>query len=384
MHPGIIGDITAEWEQLKVSRAFVVSDAGVVGAGIAATVCAGLQKAGTEVVGSFDDVPSNSEVAVVNAVVEQAQAAQADVVVAVGGGSVIDTAKLAACLLAHGGTVHDYAGAQTITSAILPLVVVPTTAGTGSEVSQAAVVYDAESQRKLSFVDEHLRPRLAVLDPELTVSLPDWLTAATGMDACVHAIEAFVGVQHSVFADSCAVQSLQLIREHLVNAIQDGSNIQARCGMMAAATLAGIAFDHSMVGVVHAMSHALGALTNLHHGHANAILLPLGYEYNREVCADRYALLARSCRISSSVDDVQASAEFAQWTRDMLEWCHEHADSEHTPGHDFPRTLHDAGVDRALIPQIASITAEDGASFYNPRPVEEEAIAELLTKHWGD
>lgn len=377
MRPGLVQDCGAEWGALSVRRPLLLADAGVERAGLLATVQRGLAAAGAEIAASYTAIPPNSEVRVVQACVESARRHRADSVVAVGGGSVIDTAKLTALLLTHGGTLDDYAGAQTIPGPLWPVLAIPTTAGTGSEVTQAALVYDAQTQRKLSFVDEHLRPRLALLDPELTRSLPPLLTAATGMDAIVHAIEAYVDIQHGVFSDACAAQALQLARRWLLPAVQRGDDLEARSAMLAAATLAGIAFDHSMVGVVHAMAHALGALAPIHHGTANAILLPLGMEYNREACSDRYAALARALQLTDAGhdgDDVRAAAVLRTWIETLRQELHTACG--------LPRTLAEAQLDRVLIPQIAAIAEEDGASFYNPRPVEAAAIEQLVSTFW--
>lgn len=363
--PGIAEDCAAEWARLGVQRPMVVTDTGVRAAGIVAVVERGLTAAGSAPVARFDAVPPNSELGVIAQCAAVARAHGADSIVAVGGGSVIDTAKLTALLLTHGGNLtDDYAGAQTIPGPLMPVAVFPTTAGTGSEVTSAAVVYDAATHRKLSFIDDHLRPHLAVLDPQLTLQLPALLTAATGMDAITHAIEAFVDIQHAPFADACAIHALRLARAWLEHAIRDGADIEARQGMMMAATLAGIAFDHSMVGVVHSLSHAIGGLTELHHGTANSIMLPIGMTYNREVCRERYAELACCLGI----------ADLHSWLASLRTHLHRACG--------LPRTLREAGVDRGLASQLAQVAEEDGTSFYNPRPVDAAALQPLLESMW--
>lgn len=363
--PGIAEDFTAEWARLGVQRPIVVTDAGVRAAGIVDRVERGFAAAGITSAACFDAVPPNSEVGVIAQCAALARAHGADSVVAIGGGSVIDTAKLTAVLLTHGGSlIGDYVGAQTIPGPLKPVVVFPTTAGTGSEVTSAAVVYDAATHRKLSFIDDHLRPQLAVLDPQLTLQLPALLTAATGMDAITHAIEAFVDIQHAPFSDACALHALRLAQAWLEHAVRDGGNIEARQGMMMAATLAGIAFDHSMVGVVHSLSHAIGGLTGLHHGTANSIMLPIGMTYNREVCGDRYAELAHCLGI----------ADLHSWLATLRTNLHSACG--------LPRTLREAGVDRSLASQLAQVAEEDGTSFYNPRPVDAAALQPLLESMW--
>ncbi len=375
--PGIARDFSTEWQALKVTRPLIVTDAGIVRAGLLAGVRDGLIAAGATIAAEFTDVPPNSELRVIESCAACARANRADSVIAVGGGSVIDTAKLTAVLLTHGGDLlRDYAGAQTVPGALVPLVAIPTTAGTGSEVTQAAVVFDAASGRKLSFVDENLRPRLALLDPELTVGLPVLLTAATGMDALTHAIEAFVDIQHSPLSDALAVHAARLIRASLLPALHNGNDVTARAQMLMAAALAGIAFDHSMVGVVHALSHALGALAHVHHGTANAILLPIGLQYNWDACLPRYAEFSRAVGVSSSsTDDATAAQSLVAWQSQLREQLFMRAK--------LPRTLAAAQIDRALIPQIVTLAIEDGASFYNPRALEAEPLTELLETMWG-
>lgn len=368
--PGLVGDCAAEWEPLGVRRAFLVADAGVAAAGLLERVRAGLAAAGAEVVGAFTAVPPNSELGAVHACVTEAKVLRAEAFVAVGGGSVIDTAKLAALLYTHGGDLAtEYSGAQTVPGPLVPVVVVPTTAGTGSEVSQAAMVYDAAAHRKLSFVDQHLRPRLALLDPTLTISLPQHLTAATGMDAATHAIEAFTGIEHAPPADAMAIHALRLIRQALPVVVRQGDDGEARAQMLIASTLAGIAFDHSMVGVVHAMAHAVGALAPVHHGTANAILLPYGMRYNWKVCRARYAELATALGVGKS------ATAFRRWVMALRQEMHA------VTG--LPLDLRDAGVREDQLPAIARLAAEDGTAFYNPRPVEERRLLPILCAAWS-
>lgn len=364
----MIGDLGAELDALGARKVFLVGDKGIVSTGILSRVQYGLESAGAQIAGCFIDVPPNSAAESVRKCAAQVKNSGADTIVAVGGGSVIDTAKMAALLCTHGGDLADYAGAQTVPGPIIPLVAIPTTAGTGSEVTQAAVIYDETEHRKLSFVDQYLRPRLAILDPELTVGLPPLLTAATGMDAATHAIEAFVDIEHSVVSDGMAIQSLRLIGRSLSIAVKDGGNIEARMDMLVASTLAGIAFDHSMVGVTHAMAHAVGALAPVHHGVANTILLPYGMVYNWETCKTRYGELASALGLCKP--GPRAAARLKKWVIDMCAAMHACSG--------LPLTLKDAGVSEELLPQIAALAEEDGAGFYNPRPVEAKRILPLL------
>ena len=278
--PGLARDFEAELAQLGVQRLFVVTDEVLhQKVGLVQPVLDGLKAAGVEVAGVFDRVPVNSEVGVCRRAADAASASGADGLLAVGGGSVIDTAKAANILVSLGGDlVEDYSGAHTMTQPLKPLIVIPTTAGTGSEVTMAAVILDEESHSKLAFMDKYLLPNLAVLDPELLVSLPPGMTAATGMDAMTHACEAYWGLQKSPAADAFAAQAVRMMLKSLPAAVRDGTDLEARGATLIAASLAGVAFSHSMVGVVHAMAHACGGLYGTPHGTANAILLPHGME----------------------------------------------------------------------------------------------------------
>jgi alcohol dehydrogenase class IV len=172
------------------------------------------------------------------------------------------------------------------------LVVIPTTAGTGSEVTMAAVVYDKENKVKMSFTDKFLLPSLAVLDPEMTLSLPPKMTASTAMDALSHAIEAYVDLQWSPVSDALAAGAIDLIFNNIVQATKHGEDLEARGALLVASNMAGIAFSHSMVGCVHGMAHSVGGICRVPHGVANAILLPHGMEYNFEEVMDKLAKLA--------------------------------------------------------------------------------------------
>ncbi|MBU2489292.1 MAG: iron-containing alcohol dehydrogenase, partial [Proteobacteria bacterium] len=206
---GMALDLQPELAPLGVTRFFLVSDAIISGLGIVDKIINGLEEAGMEVCGTYLEVPQDAVLANVIECAEKAKAAGAEAIIAVGGGSVIDAAKGANILISVGGDLmEDYSGAQTLTQRLKPLVVIPTTAGTGSEVTQVAVIYDKENKVKNPFTDKFLLPTLAVLDPELSVSMPPGLTASTGMDALTHAVEAYLGIQNSPTSDYFALGAI--------------------------------------------------------------------------------------------------------------------------------------------------------------------------------
>lgn len=370
---GISRDFANEAQGIGVTRLFVITDPFLQRSGLCDPILKHLEESGIAVAGIYSDVPPDSSVKTVEACARLAKESGADGFLAIGGGSVMDTAKGANILFTLGGNLkEDYSGAQTITQDLTPLIAIPTTAGTGSEVTEAIVIYDEESKSKLSFVDAHLLPRLAVLDPELTVGLPPLLTAATGMDALTHAMEAVVSVQHNPVSDALALQAVSYVREFLPRAVKHGSDIEARSKMLVASNLAGMAFNHSMVGVVHAVAHSVGALARVHHGTANGIFLPFGLEYNLEAASDRIAAMAGALGCGSSGDDESRAKAVIAAVRGLI--------AELNAQCAFPRTFAEAGVARNLITDITSHAVDDGASFYNPRPVVEEELIAFVEK----
>ncbi|MBI1909072.1 MAG: iron-containing alcohol dehydrogenase [Deltaproteobacteria bacterium] len=371
---GLARDFSSELASLGIRRFLVVTDKVLVGNGLVAPIIEGIKKTGFEVVGIFSEIPPNSELTIVKNCASQAKELGAEGFIAIGGGSPIDTAKAANILFTLGGDlVGDYSGAQTISVPLSPLVAIPTTAGTGSEVSSAAVVLNEAEHTKLSFVDSHLYPTLALLDPELTITLPPRLTAATGMDALTHAIESYVSNQKNPVSDALALEAIRLIHRYLVGAVEDGKDREARSGMITASMLAGQAFDHAMVGVVHGMAHALGGLTGIHHGTANSIFLPWGMEYNLEARTEEYAEIGRILvgwnQESSDIKMAHAAIEEVVGLREKLQKLS-----------GLPFRLRDAGVKEDLLGAIAEGAVDDGTSFYNPREVVKEEILKQVKK----
>lgn len=371
---GLVNDFSAELAGIPAKKFFVITDKVIRKIGLADKVIEGLKNSGAEFAGIYDDVPENSEVKVCIAAAEAAKASGAEGILAVGGGSVIDTAKAANILFTLGGDlVEDYSGAETITENLKPLIVIPTTAGTGSEVTGAAVIYNEEEQVKSPFTDRHLLPVLAILDPEMTYTMPAKITAATGMDALTHAVEAYVGVNSSPFSDALALGAIKMIRQHLINACQNPEDAEARGGMLIASCLAGTAFNHSMVGIVHGMAHTIGGLHHAPHGMANSICLPYGMMYNLEECVDAFASLAHyfgeDTKGKEPLEAANLAVEAVFKLRKQL---------KEVAG--LPDRLSEIGIKEEDLEAIAEGTVMDGTSFYNPREVEAEIVLEYLKK----
>ncbi len=370
--PGIAREFSNELSQLSVKRFLLVSDPYFVQSGWGKKIQTGVEEAGGKIVGVFHEIPPNSELQVVLQCARIAKEKGAEAMIALGGGSSLDTAKTANILFSLGGDlVEDYSGSQTIPKPLNPLIAIPTTAGTGSEVTSSTVILDKKNHVKLSFNDAYLRPTLALLDPELTLTMPPQLTAMTGMDALTHAIEAYTSVQANPMSDAMAMKAVKMIRQNLLKAVTDGSDLELRSNMLIAANLAGIAFDHAMVGVVHAMSHATGGIAGVPHGMANNIFLPFGMEYNLEVAAPRYAGIARRFGIETAkLTREQAARAAIDYVRKLR--------TELKKACGLPDSLREAGVKKDQLEAIAKTAVEDGTTFYNPREVVYEDIRKKI------
>jgi alcohol dehydrogenase class IV len=369
---GFVAEVGQELAHLGARRALIITDEGVVRAGLLDRVRAGLA-GGVEVAGVFSEVPSNSSVAVVERGAAYAQQCGADLIVAVGGGSPIDTAKAIRILLTEGGRLHDYEGYNLLTRPLVPMVAIPTTAGTGSEVTAWAVIRDEQAHLKLSFSSVYLAPDLAILDPEMTRTLPPSLTAATGMDALVHAIEAFVGSNASPIIDSLALQAIDMISNNLRDATYSGDDMDARGQMLIASCIAGIAFSSGggSLGIVHAIAHAIGGAFDVHHGTANSIILPYGMQFNSVAVPNRFARIARAMGVNSGgrpEEDVIADGIDA--VRLLAVDC------------DLPTRLRDVGLPEDALPTLAEAALGDATIFTNPRPATYEDILDVIRAAW--
>jgi alcohol dehydrogenase len=280
--------IPFELAALSCSRPMLITDKGVRGAGLLALVEAVLAASHAPAAVVFDDVPADSSLATVRAAAASYRAHQCDAIIALGGGSVIDTCKAVNILVSEGGDdLLQYAGAHTLKRPLKPLFVVPTTSGTGSEVTMVAVISDTHAGVKIPFTSYFLLPNAAVLDPRMTLTLPPAITAATAMDALTHAIEAYTGLAANPMSDAYATAAIQKISRHLLAVLDHPQDARGRLELAQASTMAGIAFSNSMVGMVHALGHSLGAVCHLPHGVCMSVLLPYVLEYNSVVAGER-------------------------------------------------------------------------------------------------
>ena len=336
--------------QVRADRVLIVTDANLVAAGLVERVLAPLKAAGIAT-SIFDGCTPEPPSTIVLAAVEAAKGFSPSAVLGLGGGSNMDTAKLVAMLLAHGGTLDDYVGDSRVPGPVVPIVAVPTTAGTGSEVSPAAVYTDVAKAIKVSCLSPYLRPALAVVDAALTDRCPTQVTADSGIDALTHAVETFTAVSQAEFvtrsggttvyqgknaiADLFALEAIRLVGLHLDRAVHEPTNRDARNGMALAATLGGLAFSNAGVALTHAMEYPVGGAVHVSHGAGNGLLLPHVMRFNASVCASTIAQLGPSLDVSTDADAVIARIEAL------------------SAAVGIPRTLRDLGVTSAMLPDFA-------------------------------
>jgi alcohol dehydrogenase class IV len=367
---GSAADTGIELAALGCRRALLVTDRFLLEkTDVVSRVRAAL---GAACAGVFADVPADSGVHVVDAGAEAGRACDADSVVSVGGGSVIDTAKGIAILLKEGGALLDHQGFQVLTRRQTPHVAIPTTAGTGSEVTCYALVKDHERKRKLLFGDHHIIPDVAILDPALTAGLPPLLTAATGLDAFSHGLEALSSAQREPIADALGLHAIRLVREHLPTVVKNGSDLAARGQVLIAATLGGAAFSNAQVGLIHAISHVVGARHGVHHGTANAIAMPHVVRFNNDTVADRFRLVADALGadvrgVSDEAAGLAAADAISRLVCDV----------------GLPSRLRDVGVPQEDLPACAEAALSDGSIVYNAKPVSDPAeVLGVLKAAW--
>jgi len=428
---GVLENIKAAVQQFGKRRAILVTDKILVKVGPVELVKKGFAPSQIKIVCTYTDVPPNSDVTTVSECAALAKKHKCDLVIALGGGSVIDTAKAANLLIVKSGKLADHLGAYLLgrDETLLPFIVIPTTAGTGSEVTKVAVIADTENDVKLPFTEDQFLPQIAILDPQVTLTMPGKLTAATGMDALTHAIEAYVDKEWSPATDALALHAIRLISSGILMACAHPDNLQARGAMLCGSFLAGLAFSHSMVGMTHGIAHALGGVYHIPHGLANALVLPEVMEYNMDACTERYAAVAEALGVNFpevihqsqsmlqsdrllSIADHFAPAKLVktmlqgpsqkaygvaskalgnltfvdQWIRKQAAL----AGIDHIRNLNrklafltgMPLNLKDAGISDNLdkLEQTADTAMQDGAMLYNPREPQRDAVVQILYK----
>ena len=367
--------IPSELQCLGASKPLLLSDAVLTKIGVMAQVSDVMAAEGCAPVATFTDIPVDSSLAVVNRISALYREQGCDAVVAVGGGSVIDTAKGVRLVLSQG---HDdilaLSGVENLSRGKhIPFIVVPTTAGTGSECTGVAVIRNDEQGVKMEFLSPLVEPDVAVLDVRMTLRLPARATAGTGMDALVHAIEACTCLQGNPLSYAYGTSAIRLIAQHLEEAVRHGSHEQARLNMALAATLAGIAFSNSMVGAVHAIGHALGGVCHVPHAEAMTILLPHVMRCNLSHAASAYAELLPymiGWEAAAAVPKAERAEALISEVERMATTLHEASG--------LPTCLSQVGVKESDFPRVAEGAVNDGALIMNPRMLSREEVMDIL------
>lgn len=315
----------------------------------------------------FDGTQPNPTISNVNAGLELLKQNDCDFVTSLGGGSPHDCAKGIALVASNGGAIADYEGVDKSAKPMLPLIAINTTAGTASEMTRFCIITDEARHIKMAIVDKHTTPLISVNDPELMLAKPASLTAATGMDALTHAVEAYVSIAATPITDAVAIKAIELIQAHLRTAVAHGGDIEAREQMAYAQFMAGMAFNNASLGYVHAMAHQLGGFYDLPHGVCNAILLPHVQRYNAQVCPERLRDVAKAMGVNVEGMSAEQGADAAieaivQLAKDV----------------GIPTGIRELGAKLEDIPTLADNALKDACGFTNPKQATHEEISAIF------
>lgn len=360
----MVGDML---KGMGAKKIMVVYDQGVKAAGIVDKVLANVKAAGIEYTEYSDVVPNPPEY-LVNQGYEIAKDLGIDAMLAVGGGSSIDFAKAVNILLTNPGPFSQYNGVNLVKNPVKPLIAIPTTAGTGSEVTNACVITDTVNKEKMTILGQFVAPSIALVDANLTLGLPSAITASTGMDALTHAIEAYLSKWASPASDSLAICAIELIARSIEKAVNQGSDLAAREDMIVGSAIAGMAFSQTDLGLAHAIAAPMGAHCGTAHGVANAIVLGLSLEYNLPACAPKLKEIAKVIGLKVDGLSDEAAAELAVKRINEI-----------TKNIKIP-TLKEVGVTEEKFNDIAEGAIINSAARTNPREVTKECVIEILKK----
>lgn len=357
-----ISDIT----KLGFKKALIVTDKVLNDIGLVSSVA---EKLGAEGITSvvFDGTQPNPTCGNVEDGLKLLHKNDCDFVISLGGGSPHDCAKGIALVAANGGNIRDYEGVDVSEKPQFPLVAINTTAGTASEITRFCIITDEERHVKMAIVDKNTTPLMSVNDPALMTGMPKSLTAATGMDALTHAVEAYVSTAATPVTDCCAIKAIELISEHLETAVNNGDDMEAREQMAYAQLLAGMAFNNASLGYVHAMAHQLGGFYDLPHGVCNAVLLPHVQAFNAQVAPERLAHVAKA--LGENVEGLPA-AEAAQKAVEAIKTLSARID--------IPAGLKALNVKEEDFPTLTENALKDACGLTNPKQATAEEITAIF------
>ncbi|MBQ6468892.1 MAG: iron-containing alcohol dehydrogenase [Lachnospiraceae bacterium] len=362
--PGALSRLPEELKRLGCERPAIITDAGILKAGIADRVKTLAEEAGFACV-MYSGVEANPKDVNCEEGARIAREFGADSLIAVGGGSPIDCAKAVGVLLAHNADrIKPYEGKTAATKPQVPLIAIPTTAGTGSELTFSAVITDTQNHYKMTVKSPFTAAKLALCDPELTISVPPMVTASTGVDALTHAIEGYTATCGEPIADAFALYSIELIYHNLEKAVKNGADLEARSAMLMGSMLGGMSFSHSDVASVHCVAESLGGMYDLPHGMCNAIFLPYVMEYNMDCCLEKYARVAQA--MGFAFTDAREGAQTAvQAVKDLCR----------AVGLPAFKSLN---VNTADFDELAEMSARNISTMSNPRPMTKQDYLNVL------
>lgn len=363
---GALNDAMNTMKEYGYRRALIVTDAVLNKLGVAGNIQKRLQEFDILSV-VFDGTHPNPTTVNVEEGLEMLRANDCDCVISLGGGSPHDCAKGIALVASNGGDIRDYEGVDRSAKPQLPMIAINTTAGTASEMTRFCIITDVTRHIKMAIVDKHVTPVLSVNDSSLMEGMPKGLTAATGMDALTHAIEAYVSIAATPITDACALKAITMIVENLPTAVEHGSNSEAREAMAYAQFLAGMAFNNASLGYVHAMAHQLGGFYDLPHGVCNAVLLPHVQVFNSKVAAARLRDCAKAMNIDvSAMNDEQGAAACVDAIRKLAHQVN------------IPAGLRELNVKEEDIPVLATNALKDACGFTNPIQATHDEIMAIF------
>ncbi len=368
MGAGCVKEIGRHAKDLGATKALIVSGKSRHGERLGLDIYKILEDAGLEgtIFAGADPNPTDTS-AMEGADIYRKE--DCNMIIAVGGGSPMDCAKAIGIVVYNGGLINDYEGVGKVTRGIPPLITVNTTAGTASEMTSFTIITDTKRHIKMAIVDPRITPDVAVNDPELMVSMPPELTAATGMDALTHAVEAYVSTMATPTTDAAAIKSIELISQYLREAVAHGEDVRTRDMMAHAEYLAGIAFNNASLGYVHSMAHQLGGLYNLPHGVCNAILLPYVEAYNKQVVPERFADIAKA--MGEKVDGLSPEEAADRAIEAIRKLASDIG---------IPSGLKELGAKEEDLELLAEHAMQDVCRLTNPRDLSKEEIIEIYRK----
>lgn len=366
---GMVKVLGEELRLLKAEKIMIITDKGLVKTGLVQQITGLVQAEGLSFI-IYDEIEANPKDYNVELAAETARQQAVDTIIAFGGGSPIDAAKAVAVLAKQGGKVRDYQGKDKIKADCLSLIMIPTTAGTGSEVTFSSVITDTKEKFKFTIKSPAIAAKVAIIDPELTLTVPPLVTAATGIDALTHAIEGYTANCTEPIAEAVGLYAVEYIAKNIVEAVKNGANIEARDKMLMGSLLAGLSFSHADVASVHCMAEALGSMYDAPHGMCNAILLPYVMEYNLPSAEYKYARVARAMGIDEK-DDSKAAVQGISYIKGLSQEIG-------LPG------LQSLKIKKEDFNLLAEMSVKNGSNDSNPRNITKDDYIMLFNKAYND